>query len=108
METKTISALLIEDNPNDALLIQRYLNASGKVRYNVVHVGRLAEGLDALKRILFDVILLDLGLPDGPMGLETFEIVYAKADPIPIIVLTGNDDDEFAVEFHRTAFRQCG
>jgi len=98
METTTINALLIEDNPDDAVLITRHLNASGKVKYNVIHVDKLADGLECLKRFLFDVILLDLVLPDGPMGLKTFETVYAEASHIPIIVLTGHDDDELAVE----------
>lgn len=98
METTTINALLIEDNPDDAVLIQRYLNASRKIKYNVIHVKMLADGLESLKRGLFDVILLDLVLPDGPMGIKTFETVYAQASHIPIIVLIGYDDDDLAVE----------
>ena len=106
MQTTAITALLIEDNPDDAVLIEKYLNASRKIKYKVIHFERLADGLESLKRVLFDVILLDLGLPDGPMGIKTFEAVYALASHIPIIVLTGNDDDDLAVEAvpraHRT------
>lgn len=98
METTTIHALLIEDNPDDAVLIQRYLKASGKVDYTVIHVGTLGDGLECLKRALFDVILLDLSLPDGPIGIKTFEMIHARASHIPIIVLTGHDDDDLAVE----------
>ena len=98
LETTTISALLIEDNPDDAVLIKRYLNVLGKVNYNVIHAKTLTDGLENLKRLLFDVILLDLSLPDGPMGIKTFEAVHARAAHIPIIVLTGNDNDELAVE----------
>jgi DNA-binding response OmpR family regulator len=98
METTVITALLIEDNPDDAVLIGKYLNASRNIKYKVIHVERLADGLESLKRILVDVILLDLGLPDGPMGIKTFETVYAQASHIPIIVLTGHDDDDLAVE----------
>jgi DNA-binding NtrC family response regulator len=97
MEKKSINALLIEDNRDDAVLIQRYLSHSRGVKYNVTHFDRLADGLECLKSVLFDVILLDLVLPDGPMGLETFEKVYAQAPHVPIIVLTGHDDDELAV-----------
>ena len=79
METTLITALLIEDNPDDAMLIGKYLNASRKIKYKVIHVERLADGLESLRRTLFDVILLDLGLPDGPMGIKTFEAVYALA-----------------------------
>jgi len=98
METTTITALLIEDNPDDATLIEKYLTSSRKIKYNVIHVEMLAEGMESLKRMLFDVILLDLNLPDGPMGIKTFETVYAQAAGIPIIVLTGHDDDDHAVE----------
>jgi len=98
MKTTAIGALLIEDNPDDAVLIERYLKASQKGTYNVIHVETLADGLESLKRVVFDVILLDLVLPDGPMGIATFETVYAQAPHIPIIVLTGHDDDELAVE----------
>lgn len=98
METITIAVLLIEDNPDDATLIRRYLNASRKIEYRVTHFDTLAQGLENLKRTLFDVILLDLSLPDGPVGIKTFETVHAQASDIPIIVLTGHDDDDLAVE----------
>jgi len=98
METKTITALLIEDNPDDAMLIRRYLAGSPSVTYSLMHVGRLADGLKIMNSIRFDVILLDLGLPDAPAGIKTFEKAYAQASQIPIIVLTGHDDDTIAIE----------
>jgi DNA-binding NtrC family response regulator len=98
METKTIAVLLIEDNPDDVLLIQRYLSVSSRVAYRVTHVDRLADGLEIQKSVNFDVILLDLGLPDGPAGIKTFETVAAHAPSVPIIVLTGHDDDTIAIE----------
>ena len=98
METITIAVLLIEDNPDDATLIRRYLNASRKIEYRVIHFDTLAKGLENLKSIPFEVILLDLSLPDGPVGIKTFETVHAQASDIPIIVLTGHDDDDLAVE----------
>jgi DNA-binding response OmpR family regulator len=98
MEPKIITVLLIEDNPDDALLIQRYLTGSPGVTYSLMHVGRLADGLKIMDSIRFDVILLDLGLPDAPTGIKTFEKAYAHASSIPIIVLTGYDDDTIAIE----------
>jgi len=95
---KTINVLLIEDNPDDVVLIQRYLTGSPRVAYKVTHVDRLADGLEILKNVRFEVILLDLGLPDGPVGVKTFEEVYARATSVPIIVLTGHDDDDIAIE----------
>ena len=97
MDTTTINALLIEDNHDDALLIKRTLNASRRVKYSVIHIDTLADGMESLKRALFDVILLDLSLPDSPAGIKTFEAVHAQAPEIPIIILTANDDDDLAV-----------
>jgi len=98
MDTTSINTLLIEDNSDDVALIERYLSASKQVKYNVIHFDTLAGGLEGLQRVLFDVILLDLSLPDGPAGIKTFETVFAHASRIPIIVLTGHDDDDLAVE----------
>jgi DNA-binding NtrC family response regulator len=98
MKTKTITVLLIEDNADDAVLIQRDLASSPRVTCKVTHVSRLDDGLGILSSIHFDVILLDLGLPDAPAGIKTFEKAYAHASQIPIIVLTGHDDDKIAIE----------
>jgi CheY-like chemotaxis protein len=98
METHTITVLFIEDNPNDVVLIKRHLAGSARIAYKVTHLDRLSDGLEILNTFRFDVILLDLGLPDGPVGIQTFEKAHAHAAGIPIIVLTGNDDDQIAVE----------
>ena len=98
MDTMPINVLLIEDDPDDAMLIQRYLSNAPKVRCEVKHVDRLGKGLECLKDGGFDVVLLDLGLPDVSTGLDTFEKTHALAPQVPIIVLTGHDDDEFAIE----------
>ncbi|HXY62177.1 MAG TPA: response regulator, partial [Nitrospirota bacterium] len=98
MEGTTITTLLIEDNPDDAVLIQRLLKSTRNTKYNVIHVEKLADGLACLSRVICDIILLDLALPDGPLGLRTFDLVYAQASHIPIIVLTGQDDDEIAIQ----------
>ncbi len=97
MDVKPISVLLIEDSPDDAVLIQWYLSNAMKVPHEVKHADRLSKGLGFLGSGGFDVVLLDLGLPDG-QGLSTFEKVHAHAPGVPIIVLTGHDDDDLAVE----------
>lgn len=96
MDTIPISVLLIEDNADDVVLIQRYLSNAAQVRYHVRHVNRLAMGLDYLKNGACDVVLLDLNLPDAA-GLGTFEQANAQTPEVPIIVLTGNDDDALAI-----------
>jgi DNA-binding NtrC family response regulator len=97
LSTRQISVLLIEDNPGDALLMRRYLSDVSKVHYEVNHVDYLSKGLDCLKSDSFSVVLLDLNLPDAT-GLGIIDQICRQAPDIPIIVLTGHDDDELGVE----------
>jgi DNA-binding response OmpR family regulator len=96
MNIKPISVLLIEDNPDDAVLIEISLSQA-RVPCEVKQVDRLSKGLELLKDGGIDVVLLDLGLPDG-QGISTFEKAHEQAPDVPIIVLTGHDDDELAIE----------
>jgi CheY-like chemotaxis protein len=93
-----ITVLLIEDNPGDVLLIQMQLMRSQPVRYDVHHVEQLSRGIEKLKSGLNpDVVLLDLNLPDSA-GLNMIETIHAQAPDVPIIVLTGSDDDELGLD----------
>jgi signal transduction histidine kinase len=80
---------LIEDNPGDARLIKEFLGETGKV-FELDWVDSLSKGLKRLNGK--DAVLLDLALPDST-GLDTFEKIHLEAPDLPIIVLTGNDDD---------------
>ena len=91
-----ITALLIEDNPADARLIQYMLIDSGDGIFQLEHVGRLAEGLKRIESPGIDIVLSDLSLPDSH-GLETFTRLHAQAPRIPIIVLSGLNDTTVAV-----------
>jgi diguanylate cyclase (GGDEF)-like protein len=73
------------------------LSKAIKVSYQIHHVDELRKGLDFLNSGGVDVVLLDLGLPDA-QGLSAFENVYAISPNVPIIVLTGHDDDDLAME----------
>jgi PAS domain S-box-containing protein len=97
MDNKTIIILLVEDDPNDVHLINYSLSRAMKTPYRVVCAGRLSEARECLCGSDVDVILLDLGLPDAH-GLKTFDQIHALTPLVPIIVLTGQDDDELAVE----------
>jgi PAS domain S-box-containing protein len=89
--------LLVEDNPGDARLIRNALEVHSDGRWKVVCVERLSEALAQLSDREFGIVLLDLSLPDSD-GFDTIRQVQNRAPQIPIIVLTGLDDEEFAVK----------
>ncbi len=90
-----IKILMVEDNPGDARLIIEMLKDESELDFDVSHVVRLDEGLKYLITKEFDVILLDLCLPDSK-GIETFNIMNYNAHDTPIIVLSGLEDEIFA------------
>ena len=89
--------LLIEDNPDDALLLEVTLADVGGAAFDLTHAETLSEGLRELAGGTHDVVLLDLSLPDSH-GLDTFARAHAQSPGTPIIVLTGLDDEEVAVQ----------
>jgi diguanylate cyclase (GGDEF)-like protein len=88
--------LLIEDNPGDARLIREMIAADPGAPFHIHCAERLALGLQHLSAGGTGLVLLDLSLPDS-FGLETFAKVYAHSPTVPIIVLTGNDDQTMAL-----------
>jgi signal transduction histidine kinase/DNA-binding response OmpR family regulator len=97
MPADPICVLLIEDNPGEARLIERMLEGVWESPFEVQRVDRLSAGLDHLVSARADVVLLDLSLPDS-RGFDTFVKTQAQAPQVPIIVLTGLDDEELAVK----------
>lgn len=93
---KDIKVLIVEDNPGDIVLIESMLNSIVDVPFKVTTAGRLDDGLKFLLKDKFDIIMLDLCLPDSE-GIDTFNIMKYNAPNIPIIVLTGLKNDIFAV-----------
>lgn len=96
MDVPPIRVLLIEDNCDDARQVRDALAAAPLVRFDVVHVARLADGLQHLQRQASDVVLLDLSLPDS-QGLATFVRTFTQAPNLPIVVLSGSADEEMAL-----------
>lgn len=84
--------LLVEDDLEDARLVRRQLQASRLARFEVVHETRLGAAAQTATKSLFDLVLLDLNLPDCT-GLETVDYFTATWSSGPIVVLTGLDDD---------------
>ena len=104
MNLDGIRVLLVEDNPGDARLFTELLRDAGASHLRMVQVDRLSAALDRLNRDSFDVMLLDLSLPDA-YGLDTLVRAHAQAPKIPIVVLTGHDDEALAVRAVRAGAR---
>lgn len=96
MSRTSTHVLLIEDNPGDADLVRLRLVESNPA-VDVACVNRLADGLEALKRESPSLVLLDLNLPDS-QGAETFRKVLDKAPGIPVVILSGQDDQALAIK----------
>jgi signal transduction histidine kinase len=97
MTTSPIRILLVEDNSADALLLQHTLGEAGWESFRVKHVERMDAALRYLAQDAYDAVMLDLSLPDS-RGLETIAQVSAVAPHLPIVVMTGLDDEATALE----------
>ncbi len=97
MTDKKIKVLMIEDSPGDIRLIREMFKEVGISLFELETASCLKEGLEKIKETLYDVILLDLGLPDS-RGLETFIKVNVQKQEVPIIVLTGLADETLALD----------
>lgn len=98
MSRQNFNLLLVEDDAGDAEYLEDVLSDVEAISFNVVNVEQLATAFSVLNTgNHFDVILLDLSLPDS-QGIDTFKQIHAAAAHIPIIVLTGLDDEEVAFQ----------
>src|SRR5580693_7481291 len=87
--------LLIEDNLGDARLLQEMLGEQGSHNIELTHVQCMSDAEKYLSQRVVDMILLDLGLPDA-RGLSAIRRAHAAAPSIPLVVLTGLDDESLA------------
>ncbi len=94
------SVLLIEDHPGDARLIQEMLQEAGDELFEITVVDRLSLGMACLAENRFDLVLLDLSLPDS-QGLDTFIQAHTHAPNIPVVVLTGAHGKISAIQIMR-------
>jgi PAS domain S-box-containing protein len=90
-ELKNIRLLLVEDNPADARVVERHHKDAGLNHVTTDTVQTASEAIARLQTVEYDLVLLDLGLPDA-QGLQALRALKAVADLTPIIVLTGSDD----------------
>ncbi|WP_083883521.1 response regulator [Spirulina subsalsa] len=100
MEDTALKILLVEDNTDDAELIEELINV-GSQQYHLSIplriVPSLNRALNELKTMSFDLILLDLSLPDSN-GLETFSEIFNQVHNLPVIVLTAYNDSDLAIQ----------
>lgn len=98
MTKKSIKILLlVEDNPGDARLLREMFSDNSSHNAELIHVETINEAEKQLSRRPFDIILLDLGLPDA-QGLAAVRRARAAAPHVPLVVLTGLDDESLAAQ----------
>ena len=100
MNQTAITILLVEDNPGDAFIIQQFVRQAAQktnAQVQIVQVEQLEEARQQLVAAQFDVILLDLSLPDSH-GIDTVTAVRDRAPHLPIVVLTVTSDEELALQ----------
>ena len=97
MDDQRVNILLIEDDPDDVWVMRNLLGDRWDAPFGLVVVELLSTGLKRCAQGDVDVVLLDLNLPDS-QGLETFLMMYAHAKGVPIVVLTGYDDQTIATK----------
>ncbi|MCD4785130.1 MAG: response regulator [Candidatus Eremiobacteraeota bacterium] len=96
MEDRAVRILLVEDNPDDVYIIRRMLSGITPTNFDLMHVMRLNEAIEILLENKFDIVLLDLSLPDS-QGLDTFTELNRKTQKSPIIILSGLNDQTIAM-----------
>ena len=94
--TEPLRVLLIEDNCDDVVLIRQALHDTSAGEFKVESTSHLEDGLSRLREQHIDIVLLNLTLPDS-CGIETFQRLHSQSD-VPIVVLTGNTNDEVALK----------
>jgi signal transduction histidine kinase len=97
MRTRALKVLLVEDNAGDARLLREMFTTERPGSIELTHLMRMSDALAHLAKGGVDIVLLDMGLPDGH-GLDTVRRARAVAPDVPLIVLTGLDDEALAAE----------
>lgn len=96
MTNAILKVLLLEDNPADADLLQDILNEAISINWDITHVEKLSLALQYINQQPFDIVLSDLSLPDA-QGLDAVIRMQAIAPDLPIVVLTGLNDEEIGL-----------
>src|ERR1700688_1931357 len=97
MKEKALQVLVVEDNAGDVRLLREMFSKEKPGSFELTHLLRMSEAVIHLGKGGVDIVLLDMGLPDGH-GLDTVRRAHAAAPEVPLIVLTGLDDEALAAE----------
>jgi DNA-binding NtrC family response regulator len=97
MKEKALQVLVVEDNAGDARLLREMFSKEKPGSFELTHLLRMSEAVIHLEKGGVDIVLLDMGLPDGH-GLDTVRRAHAAAPGVPLIVLTGLDDEALAAQ----------
>src|ERR1700720_2444206 len=95
MKEKALQVLLVEDNAGDVRLLREMFRGERPDSFELTHLLRMSEAEVHLAKGGVDIVLLEMGLPDGH-GLDTVRRAHAAAPSVPLIILTGLDDEELA------------
>jgi signal transduction histidine kinase len=97
MNKNLLRILLVEDNEGDARLLREMFRSEAPGSFELTHLLRMSDATVHLAKGSTDIILLDMGLPDAH-GLDTVRMAYAAAPTIPLIVISGLDDEALAAQ----------
>ncbi len=97
MDSKVIKILYVEDEIDHAILIGEFIKEITNVNYEMTHVQQLEEALLELDNERYDIVMLDLSLPDK-QGLDTITTVCERAPDIPVVVMTSMKDESMAIK----------
>ena len=88
---KSLSILLLEDSFTDCLLLEKKLESVSGFEFTMKKAAKLNDGLALLDQISFDIVLVDLGLPDSH-GVDSIGLIKSRAQA-PVLVVSGNEDE---------------
>jgi signal transduction histidine kinase len=97
MNERALQVLLVEDNAGDARLLREMFRTERPDSFELTHLLRMSEAVTHLAKGGVDIVLLDMGLPDMH-GLDTVRQAHAVAPNVPLVVITGLDDEALAAE----------